>query len=76
MKARLCLGIYATNAYCFERLGISVYCMEELCYCLKENAFLLGTEIMNDELLHFIGSDCQVPELAKELYPMVHQKGS
>ena len=76
MKARLCLGVYATNAYCFEGLGVSVYCMEELSYCLKEHAFLLGPEIMSDELLHFIGSDCQVPELERELYPMVHQKGS
>lgn len=76
MKARLCLGIYATKAYHFENLNIDVYCMEELAYCLKEHAFLLGTEIMSDTLLHFISSDCQVPELARELYPMVHQKGS
>lgn len=76
MKARLCLGVYSANAYCFESLGLMVYCMEELAYCLKEHAFLLGTEIMSDELLHFISSDCQVPELARELYPMVHQKGS
>lgn len=76
MKARLCLGVYATNAYRFEGLGLSVYCMEELSYCLKEHAFLLGPEIMSDELLHFIGSECQVPELERELYPMVHRKGS
>lgn len=76
MKARLCLGVYATNAYRFEGLGLSVYCMEELSYCLKEHAFLLGPEIMSDDLLHFIGSECQVPELERELYPMVHRKGS
>lgn len=76
MKARACLGIYSQNAYYFERLDIPVYCMEELAFCLKENAFLLDTEIMNDALLRFIGVDCQVPELARQLYPMVHQKGS
>ena len=76
MKARVCLGIYAANAYYFESLGLEVFCMEELAYCLKENAFLLGTEIMSDEMLHFIGTGCRVPELARELYPMVHQKGS
>lgn len=76
MKARACLGIYSQNAYYFERLDIPVFCMEELAFCLKENAFLLDTEIMNDGLLQFIGADCQVPELARELYPMVHQKGS
>lgn len=76
MKARVCLGNYATNAYYFERLEIAVYCMEELAYCLKENAFLVGTEIMSDRMLHFIGNECNVPQLARELYPMVHQKGS
>lgn len=76
MKARACLGIYSQNAYYFERMDIPVFCMEELAFCLKENAFLLDTEIMNDALLQFIGTDCRVPELARELYPMVHQKGS
>lgn len=76
MKARACLGIYSKNAYYFERLELSVYCMEELAFCLKEYAFLIGTEIMTDRMLQFIGADCQVPELAKELYPMVHQKGA
>lgn len=76
MRTRACLGIYSQNAYYFERLDIPVYCMEELAFCLKENAFLLDTEIMNDSLLQFIGADCQVPELARQLYPMVHQKGS
>ena len=55
MKAIVCLGKYAKNPYCFEKLGILVYSMEELSYCLKENAFLLGTEIMNDAMLQFIG---------------------
>lgn len=76
MKARACVGNYSQNAYYFERLDIAVFCMEELAFCLKENAFLLDAEIMNDNLLQFIGADCQVPELARELYPMVHQKGS
>lgn len=76
MKARVCLGTYAKNSYYFERLEISVFCMEELAFCLKEYSFLLGTEIMNDAMLQFIGIECQVPKLAKMLYPLVHQKGS
>ncbi len=76
MKAIVCLGKYAKNPYCFEKLGILVYSMEELSYCLKENAFLLGTEIMEDALLRFIDVECDVPQLARELYSLVHQKGS
>lgn len=76
MKAVVCLGEYAKSSYCFEKLGISVSCMEELCFCLKENAFLLGREIMHDKLLQFIDTQCNVPQLAKSLYSLVHHKGS
>ena len=48
MKASLCVGEYCETAYNIEELEIRVYCMEELCYCLKENAFLLDMSIMND----------------------------
>ena len=50
MKASLCVGEYCETAYNIEELEIRVYCMEELCYCLKENAFLLDMSIMNDKL--------------------------
>ena len=76
MKAVVCLGEYAKSSYCFDKLGINVYSMEELCYCLKENAFLLGREIMHDKLLRFIDMECNVPQLARSLYSLVHQQGS
>lgn len=76
MKAIACLGNYAKVPYYFEKLDIRVFSMEELCYCLKENAFLLGREIMHESLLKFIGNECDVPQLARELYPLVHKKGN
>lgn len=76
MKASLCVGEYCETAYNIEGLEIRVYCMEELCYCLKENAFLLDMSIMNDKLVDWIGEECRVRELAKQLYPMVHKQGS
>ena len=76
MRASLCVGEYCENAYTVEELGISVCCMEELWYCLKENAFLLDLSIMNDKLADWIGDECKVRELAKHLYPMIHKQGS
>ena len=72
----ICVGDYAKEPYVLPKLGLRVYCIEELCYCLKENAFLLDTGIMNDELLAFIRKDCQLPGLAQTLHPMVHQQGA
>ena len=76
MSARMCVGNYTACAYHFEGLNLNVYCMEELCYCLKENAFLLDVDLMSDRLVDWIDRECGLRELAKELYPMVHRKGS
>ena len=76
MSASICVGEYATTPYCVKGLEIPVYCMEELCYCLKENAFLLDTSLMDDSLIDWIGTDCGQSELARELYPLVHKQGS
>lgn len=76
MKASVCVGTYASTPYYFESLGTSVFCMEELCYILKENAFLLDEEILSNKLIEWIRLRCGVTELAKELYKVVNQKGS
>ena len=53
-----------------------MHCIEELCYCIRENAFLIDASLMNDDLVNWIDKDCGLTDLAKELYPMVHKKGS
>ena len=76
MSVRLCIGNYASHSYRFEGLSIQVYCMEELCYTIRENAFLLDMDIMSDRLVEWIGRDCGLPQLAEELHALVHKKGS
>lgn len=76
MKVSLSVGNYASQPYCFEGLSLRVYCAEELCYALKENAFLLDTDIMSDGLLQWLEQECGLTLLAKELYVMVHKRGS
>ena len=56
MRVSVCVGNYAKTPYCIPGLEIEVYCMEELCYCMKENAFLLDLSVMNDQLLVWIES--------------------
>lgn len=76
MNAILPMGNYAQTAYCFSKLETKVYCIEELCYVLKENAFLLSPDIMSDELVMFIDEECGLRELARELYALMNQKGT
>ncbi len=72
----LCTGKYASTPYQFENIGIKVYSVEELCYVLKENAFLLDREIINKKLVRWIDECLGLPELAGALYPLLHQRTS
>ena len=76
MQASVCVGDYAKIPYCVAGPELPVYSMEELCYCLKENAFLLDTSLMNDTLLDWIERECGLRELARELHPLIHRQGS
>ena len=76
MRASVCVGRYATTPYCISGLDIPVFCMEELCHCIKENAFLLDVSFMNDALIEWIDRECGLRDLAKALHPMVHKQGS
>ncbi len=76
MRVSVCVGNYASTPYCVPGIEINVCCMEELCFVLKENAFLLDFSVMNDELLDWIEKECGLKELARALHSMVHKQGS
>lgn len=76
MRVSVCVGDYATTPYCIPGLELNVYSMEELCYCMRENVFLLDFSLMNDELIDWIERQCGQKGLARELYQMVHKSGS
>ena len=76
MRVSVCVGEYAKAPYHIPGLEMNVFSMEELCYCIKENAFLLDLSLLNDGLLNWIERECGLRELAKALHPLVHKKGS
>lgn len=76
MRVSVCVGDYATTPYCIPGLELNVYSMEELCYCIKENAFLLDFSLMNDGLIDWIERQCGLKNLARELYQLAHKNGS
>lgn len=69
-------GNDATTPYCFSSLGIHVYTIEELCYVLKENAFLMDSDIIDKKMVNWIDTECGLKDLATALYPLVHKKGT
>lgn len=75
-RAILLCGEDAKTPYRFAKPEISVYSVEELCYVLKENAFLLDNDIMDKRLIAWIEKECGLKELAAQLYPLVNRKGT
>ena len=72
----LCTGKSAQVPYCIEKLGIQVWSVEELCYCLRENAFLLDQDIVSGKLVEWLEEECGLEELSGALYPLVKGKGT
>ena len=75
MRVSVCVGNYAKEPYRIPGLEMNVFSMEELCYCIKENAFLLDLSLLDDGLLDWIERECGLGELADRLHPLVHRRG-
>lgn len=69
-------GKYAETPYFFDKTYVNLYSVEELCYCLAENAELLDMEIVSEKLARWLDEQCALPQLAHALYALVNQKGS
>lgn len=72
----LCIGSYASNPYFIEKIGRNVYCIEELCYCIVENAFLFDEESFGAELFDWIERECSLVKLSDELRSMASKRCS
>lgn len=72
----LCIGTYAETPYYIDKIGKNVYCIEELCYCIVQNAFLLDEDSFDRELFDWIAAECSLDRLADELRNMHSKKCS
>ena len=72
----LCIGSYAQNPYTIEKIGKRVFCIEELCYCIVQNAFLLDEETFGEELFDWIERECSLVRLSDELRSMYAKRCS
>ena len=75
-KPILCIGSYAQTPYHIEKIGRNVYCIEELCYCIVKNAFLLDEESFGKDLFDWIEKECSLEKLADELRSMAAKRCS
>lgn len=61
----------ATNPYYIKESGINIYSLEELCFYIYNNIYILNGDFINDELIGFIRYEIKETELADMLTDML-----
>ncbi len=67
MAFDLCQVKQAAKPYYIESVSTNIYSLEELCFYLYENIFLIDHTIINEKLCAWIGEELGLTKLAKQL---------
>ena len=72
----LCTGRYAIKPYYMEKIGRRIYSVEELCYCIVQNAYMMDADSFDMGLVDWIGDELLLTKLSEELRTMLVHKCS
>ncbi len=67
----MCLGALSTTPYFLSGLGVNIYSMDELCYYLCQNAYILDNDLIDVRLCDYMRDNLEMPELAAKLRKMI-----
>ena len=67
----LCQGKRARFPYYIENISTNIYTLEELCYYLNHNIYLLDETILNEGLCRWILEELGLRKLYDKLYRML-----
>ena len=69
----LCLGTLSPTPYFLSGLGVNIYSMDELCYYLCANAYILDNDLIDVRLCDYMRDNLGMPELAAKLRKMIKE---
>jgi tetratricopeptide (TPR) repeat protein len=73
MSGLLLCGKRSINPYLIKESGINIYSIEELCYYIYNNTYMIGREFFCEELAEYVKVELELPSLAQKLkYGIVH----
>ncbi len=73
-KLILCSGARTTRPYGFPSSGIRIYSIEELCYYLYHNVYMIEEDMLSEDLFNWIGTELKLEERAEKLRLLKRQK--
>ena len=65
----------AALPYYLDNASLNVYSLEEVCYYIEKNLYLMDAEFMDDELCVWIEKQLGMKQLAEELINIIYQGG-
>ncbi len=71
----LCKEPIGAMPYYIEGISLNVYSIEELCYYIANNVYLLDSDFMNEELCAWIERELHLLELSDELRNKIRENG-
>lgn len=74
MSYDLCLTEQAKKPYFIESIRTDIYSLEELCYYLYHNIYLIDGTIINEELCDWIRDELGLTRLYRQLYAQLEKK--
>ena len=72
----LCSGEQTKKPYHFELTDTNIYSIEELCYYLFNNIYVINTDFFDAKMVRWINDDIKMPELASKLNTMIENKNN
>lgn len=73
---RLCQTKKAKNPYFIENISTNIYTMEELCFYMSQNLYLLDETILNGGLILWLKEELGLTALARRLEKLLEDKAS
>ena len=72
----LCHEQHAAHPYEISRIHCKIYTIEELCYYLCNNLYLIDYTIMNEQLCNWLDEELGLSVLSEQLREMMQMHGS
>ena len=70
----LCQTPMAREAYFIENIQMNIYSLEELCYYLRRNLYLVDETLLGEELVFWISNELKLPALGAKLKARLSKK--
>ena len=67
----LSIGALSTTPYYLSGLGVNIYSMDELCFYLVRDSYILDSDLVDDKLCDYIEEQMELPSIADKLRELI-----